>query len=451
MAAALAALPDGGALLDEDITDSVGSAPAPVVDTSEYYDDEEGTQRVEVPAQAQAQAAAGAAPGAAPTTPPQGARPSADSQPVAPASGAAPSPAAAPGGAQAAPDPWAETEDIEYTDPDNGETYRYRVPKGTAEKAKGYITRRSVMDRNIGWIGRHRSWIEPLVTNQQFDSVAPVIERGLNDQEFANFIASAYQRRLNGLPLDVSAFTQQRQEPAQQAQTRTQAPGGTPAGGIDPAAILASIDGDDSVDEYTRAAFKKLAAPILAAVQHVNAGISAQETERAHALQAQQARQQTEAQQRATGVAMRRALMETFPDEYTATTPGDKFVQVFTYAQNSGIFQRYGTGPAAVVLAAQAMRSPNGLVSLSQRIAAPSVAAQTVADVRAEGERLAAEAANAVAHQTSSGAPSGAAPAATARPIKVPRFVKDSRTGKPRALTPKEVGNFLARYPNATV
>ena len=435
--AALKALPNNGALLDEDISGTPDAVTVTEVEPQYSFDEDEQPGAV-----ATQQAA---------TTPPPA--PAATAPPVEPQGGAAPGaqPVAAPApvstaqtaivtpGAGAS-DPWAEYEEIEYVDDDGGKQEKYvvRAPKSYADKVKNGYARRSVMDRNAGWLGQYRKLIEPMVTNKQFADVAPIIERGLGDQEFAQFISQAYMRRLNGLPLEVH---QQAPAVAPVQQAQVQAPSSADA-------LLAGIDKVD-VDDYTKDAFKALITPL---VQEIGALRTHNQTiETRTQEQQQRAAQAAQIRQRelALGTQMRNALMSTYPDEFNDRTPSDQFTAVLNYADKSGMFQQYGRSPATIVLAAQALKNPLGLHGLRAAPAA-SVAAQTIADVQRQGERAAAAAAGAVAQQVAPA--SGAGGTQTERPVqaaKAPRWIVDRRTGKKRPITSKELGEWLAKHPEA--
>jgi len=395
-----------------------------------------------------------AAPGQ-PPAPAAPARPSADTQPPPPTPAAAAPPAGSPPAATApAADPFAEYEEIEYDDPDVGEKYMVRAPKSYADKVRNGYARRSIMDRNIGWLGKHRQTIEPLVTNRQFEDVMPIIQRGMGDQEFANYIAAAYMRRINGLPLDVATYQAppvaqngQAPAPAPALAPGTRTPGeSAPAGALDSASVLSAIDAIPDVDDYTKSAVKAALSPIATAFSQLASTVAQQrQTYDQQQQQVQQAERQR--QQRAQlGLAYRRALQQTFPDEFTEQTPSDRYLAVLNYAQTSGIFRTYGESPAAIVIARQAMSNPLGLAGIGRPVAG-SVAARTAADVLAEGQALAAAAANGVAAHTTVGAPSGQDNPPPARKLQVPRFVKDKRTGKVRPLSPREIAQWGERHP----
>lgn len=376
------------------------------------------------------------APAAAAPARPAGAQPAA-----APPAAAAPAPGTAvitpPVGAAA--DPWAETEDVTYEDTDTGQSYIVRAPKSYAEQVKNGYTRRSMLNRNTNWLARHRATIEPLIADNQFEALVPFIERGRTDREFAEYVNQAYQRRVNGLPLNVTP-------PAGTPPAAVTAPGVAPAGGgVDINAMYAELDKRDDIDAYTKESVKALVAPFMGIVGTLQQQIETDrqtraETERVASENRQ--RQQTNYEsERQLGFQMRRALQTYFPGEFNERTPVEQYTRVLEYAQQSNLFKDYGRTPGTIVLAYQQLQSPTGGIS---------PAGATVAEIRARAEHIASAAAGGVAAAVAPGGPSGAAAAPAPRVDKVPRFVKN-RDGSKRPLTPREVSKYLETHPNATI
>jgi hypothetical protein len=316
------------------------------------------------------------------------------------------------------------------------------VPKTDADKVRDGYVRRSMLNRNTNWLNRHRTWIEPLITNQGFDALAPLIERGLSNQPFAEAIQQLYVRSISGLPLDGPTIA------AAAAAVPASIAAAPADGGLDPQTIIDEIQNNPNIDELTKAGMLALVVPVVKVAQAQNARIQTYETQQRTQQEAQQRTQQQTRQQqdaeRQLGSEMRRALQEYFPTEFTQTTPGEKYMQVLRFASSSGMFQRYGRTPGTVVLAYQNMNSPTGGQPTS-------AAAMTVAQVRAQAEAHAAAAAGQVAGALPSGGPEGATAGTAARVEKVPRYITDKRTKQKRALTAKEVGEYLVKHPNATV
>lgn len=313
--------------------------------------------------------------------------PVADAQPTAPAV----APQSQPAQVAAPADPWAEYEEVTHPDADVGESYTVRALKKDAEKVKNGYARRSIMDRHSTFLGQHRSWLEPLATNGQLDAVAPIIQLALQDREYAEAMVQAANRRRLNLPM----WEQQQNGHA------------TPAPQVAPAAapqqqqaadMLAHIDADPELDEWTKARFKASLAPLAAALQQANERYSnfstrEQQWEQQQQQQREQAQQQEQA--RRAGDAAAQAMMQQFPGRTQ-----DEYQRAWTYGQQSGIFQRYGVNGAAAILAYQGYTNPMGLQGLG-RDPVPS----TLAQAAVQGQRLAAAAAATVAPATT---PTGA-------------------------------------------
>ena len=346
-------------------------------------------------------------------------------------------------------DAWAETVDVEYTDGDTGEKFVVRAPKAYADKVKNGYARRSIMDRQGGYLSKHKGWIEPLIENKQFDDVAPVIQRAIQDPDFADYIASAYMRRLNGLPLNVDQRAALSQAAEAAPVVAAVAARATPASAE---SMLIALDSDETIDDYTKAAIRKGLTPLVDAY----ASTQAQLAEAQAYTQQQRQNEQTQAQQaevydrqRRTGEQGRQALMRVFPDEYNDTTPREKWMQVMEYISNSNMFAQYGEAPSTFVLAAQAIRSPLGLAGIGRpAMVASSPAAQTIAEVRAQGERLAATATNGVARSTTARTPGGVDTPAPAKKAMPPRYVKTANGGK-RPASPREIALWFEKHPEA--
>lgn len=436
LAAALATMPaDPGVDDTEVLAPSTADAPTQQAEPEYGYDDDD----VAPPGVDPAKAAAAPATQQASTIGAQG------EQPLA----AVPAPTqTTQQPASAEPDPWADAVEVEYKDGDTGETYVVRAKKPDADKVKNGYSRRSVMDRTTGFMGKHRAVLEPIIANNRFDDIAPVIDLGMRDQEFAQFVAQAHARRMAGLPLVVQqqqAMQAQNAPPQQAAQQ-------------DEEAVFQrlqreyaeSLSADGSVDEYTREILIKAQTGTsrLLARQEVQLNNFNRQQQQAAQQQDQQRRKYE--YERQVGAASRALLMEVMPDVYNQNTPPEQWQRVMDYANSAGLVQRYGMSPSTFALAAQALRSPLGLAGIGQPVPqAGSVAAQTMADIRRNGEALAAQAAASVGQQTASGGASGSAPEVKPRRERVPRYIVDKRTQQKRALTPTEIANYMKAHPNA--
>jgi hypothetical protein len=301
------------------------------------------------------------------------------------------------------------------------------------------------MDRTTGFMGRHRQLLEPIIANNQFDDIAPVIDMGMKDPEFARFVAEAHARRQAGLPLLVQQQAQQQAPPPQQAPANN-APNTTTAEALK-AQVLAAM-GDD-VDDYSRDVVVRGLAPVMEQLARV-------EQERATFREAQARQQQTQQQRQAqfeaerrVGQQARQLMMQTYPEKFNERTPPQEWQRVIDYANQAGLVRQYGMAASTYLLAYQALENPMGLAGIG-RPQAQSVAAQTIAEVQRNATAIASQAAQGVAQQVASGGgSSGSTETAAPKKPKVPRMVKDKRTGQARLLTPKEIGDWLAAHPEA--
>jgi len=349
----------------------------------------------------------------------------------------------------AAADPWAETEDVEYEDADTGEKFIVRAPKTYAEKVKGGYARRSVMDRNNRYLKQNRDWLEPLIERGGFESLRGIIERGVNDKPFGDAVTEIYRRATAGLPLFDAP-------PAQPGTAAPSAAAAAVAGAPAPEAtrepdvndVLAALDNDDTIDDYTRSILKKVIAPITTRLATLAQTEATRVREGVEAQQRLVAKQQRDKREREFGLRMRSELQRHYPTEFIeGTTPPDKYVRVYNYARDAKLFEQYGFTPATILLAKQAMDNPMGIEGVFGGVpAAPaSVARATVESAAAEGDRLAAEAARGVARAT---APVGGAAAAPAerdgkKAVRIPRYTVD-KMGKKRPLSPTEIAERMS-------
>lgn len=436
--AALATLP-GGTAEEDDVVLAPTAADMHAADP--VYSD---TDDDEVEAPGGQPPAVAAAPAGQPAAP---ARPTPAGQPAAPA-------AATPGGTAAAviappagaTDPWADTEDITYTDDDTGQTYQVRVPKTSADAVRNGYERRSMLNRKINFLGAHRAWIEPLVTNKQLDQMRPFIERGLSDREFGEEVAKMYQRRTLGLPMIPEGPAGSAAAVALGGPAAPAGPAGQP--NADVQQILAQIDARTDLEDYTKDALKALATPLVGVISNLQSKLDSFQTEAQTERQQQADRVKTQqtndANERRLGFEMRTALQTYFPTQFTDRTPANDYVRVLNYAQEAGLFQQYGRNPGTVILAYQQLTSPTGGLQ-------GSPGARSVAEIRSAAEQAAAGAAATIAGTVAPGGPSGAAAAAAPRVDKVPRYVVDPRTKKKRPLTAMEVSRYMEKHPNAVV
>lgn len=367
-------------------------------------------------------------------------------KPVEPAAAAAaPAASAAPAGAQPdlpAVDPWADTEDVEYTDEDSGEKFVVRAPKSYAQKVKGGYARRSLMDRKLGAYQRNREWLDPLAEDGRLDKLSPYLQSIFNDKDVQDVVVEAFARRNSGRTMKF-ADEAQREAAAAGAATApapiTQADRGANAGFEQE---LARIQKEKNYDDYTMEVVRESMQPLQAAMNARFEAMQAQYTPYIEAQRSAQAQQQqaTQRNQYLQGqlVQSRAELEARWPDLYTGANAAMNLDRVDKYAQRAGLIDRYGVQPLTFVEAHQRMMRDDGATS------APSTAAATVADI----DRQARQIANAAAAQTGGVVVNAGASQATPAPKKkigIPRFVVDKRSGKQRPLSPLEIADFQKR------
>lgn len=404
-----------------------------IIDELELEDEPGAGAGAAQPAAASAEPAAAASQPAAPK-----AATGADAQPAAPAPAASPA-AAAPGTQPAAAtDPWTEYEEVEYSDGDTGEKFTVRALKSEAQKVKDGYARRSVMDRNSAYLKRHRAAIEPLIESGQFDSLAPLIQDAVRDPQLANDIATVYNRRRMGLPVfDTAAAAAGAVQAAQQGAPPTQEQARD---------ILADLKADPDVDDYTKGYLVKYLTPLAQQLTQQLTGWQRQQddTQQRYRQQQQQEQQRIEVANQAT-----REIRALYPNEFNDATPNERYTAIVNYANNSGIFQRYGYNPGAFILAYQAMSNPMGLQGIGQpgALAVQSAAVAAIAsleDAKRQGDALAARASAQTASATT---PSGAGvTAAEPRKVKVPRFRTDPRSGQKIPLTARQQVEWATKH-----
>jgi hypothetical protein len=307
----------------------------------------------------------------------------------------------------AAPDPWADFDEIVYGDADTGEEFKVRAPKAYAQKVKDGYARRSVMDRNSRYLSQAKAFLEPLVTSGQWHQLQPFLERATKDPEFATFLGEAYQRRELGQPLSF-ADAVANATPQQQAQVNQAIASGTPSEEIDDPYIAMIV-------ENMEKRVGKMLQPFQQQLQSV-------EQQRQQATRAAQTKAHEEAQ-------AQRTINESL-QEFDAIAPGavtrDNWFNLFKYAQSAGyIGVNNDYSPNTVRLGVRlAFRELGGAVTPSPLAAVQQSQKRTPQVVEAEAQ---AEAARMVAASSNGGG--NIAPAQPAPPKKIPTKTKD---GKPR-------------------
>ncbi|GAC1416009.1 MAG: hypothetical protein NVSMB64_26240 [Candidatus Velthaea sp.] len=336
----------------------------------------------------------------------------------------------------AAPDIWAETADVEYTDEDTGEKYMVRAPKSYADKVKGGYARRSIMDRKLGAYQRNREWLDPLAEDGRLDKLSPYLQQIFSDNDIQNAMVEVFARRQSGKPLKFSddAIAQAAAAGAA-APTQPAAPQQ-----VNVEAELQRIQRENGYDEYTMEVVRNSFAPMQAAITAQMRGmqeqyqpfIEAQRTQQAQAAEGQR-RQQWMQQQAAQ---TRSELISRWPEVYEKGG-NDVWDRVEKYARDAGLLDRYGMQPLTFVEAHQRMTRDE------TQNRAPSAAA-TVAQIDAQARRLASQAAQQAGGViVNSGAPQSQPPAK--KKVEIPRFIIDKRSGAKRPLTPLEIAEYTRR------
>jgi hypothetical protein len=301
-----------------------------------------------------------------------------------------PPPIIATSAVNAAPDPWSDYEEVTYADDDTGESFTVRAPKAYAGKVKDGYARRSVMDRNSRYLASARPILEPIITSGQFGTIQPLLDRALNDPEYAQAIGELYQRRVTGQPLTV---TQERKLDQALTQVQQQAVAEAPNPELDEAYN----------DPYVRAIGAMVDRAIDAKLSPFQ-----QELQRTH--QYEQQRQQQEQQEnyaRAEANRVQRELLNEmramYPADFGGTDQEDagKLARLFNYAVQSRYITDYN--PNTVKLGVRLAYRELGTTTAPS----PAVAAQSAAQVEADAR---ARAAQMVGGRTSGGGVTAAAP-----------------------------------------
>jgi len=267
--------------------------------------------------------------------PDQAARPAA-SAPVAPRTEVQRA-SAADSAASAILDDWADAEDVEY-EGDGGAKFTVRAKKGEAEQVRRGYMRRAQYDRSTSYLNNYRETLEPLIANGRLQQIMPLLQRALQDPEYGEFVAEAYNRRVKGEPLT-----------PQQAQVLQAV--GVPTNAAQSTGNPAEEYGLEA-DPYLAEALRPMSNE-LAELRTWRA----QQTQQAQQATDQQRRVQADQAQRANEVQWGHYdLVQQFPGRFTGDLERDNAAlqPIFRYAQESGYVQSYGIR-AAIVLAAKAL------------------------------------------------------------------------------------------------
>lgn len=147
----------------------------------------------------------------------QGGAPSPQAQEPAPPAPAGPPPqqqqqaaAATEAVAQQMADEWDE---FEFEDPDLGAKITMRAPKQYAEVAKRGYGRRAAHDRAISYAKNADPILRQMIEDGRINQVLPLIRAAIEDNEYGQFVAEAYQRRQRGESLLQQAIREQQAPP----------------------------------------------------------------------------------------------------------------------------------------------------------------------------------------------------------------------------------------------
>lgn len=278
---------------------------------------------------------------------------------------AAPAPVEAPDGGAAEPAAgaiarnWDDYEEIDYDDPEAGQTYKVYATKDQAAAVKGGYARRSIMDRHATYLGQAREVLEPLITDGRIQQVLPLLRAAMEDPEYGQFVVDAFNRRQQGLPLT----------PAQAAAVAA-AP-----------AVAASNDGADYEDPFLKHAID----PLRSELDEIKGIVKSQAQREQEANE--QAQMNARAQQEINQMlaTTHRDLHTHYPDAFQGKWDADKELigKIYQYANQAGYFQTYGYTPAAFRLAYTELRAARSEASSpAAAVVNQAAAASAAAPVR---------------------------------------------------------------------
>lgn len=307
--------------------------------------------------------------------------------------------------------------DLEIVDEDTGERFQVRAKKEYADKVRNGYARKSAMSRATHYLAKYKNTLEPLITSGRFDDVAALISRVEQDKTFRDAVYDLTYRYALGRPIQFADQV----APVAQSVLPAQTPVQAEVSEEDPLGLKSLVT--SAVGPLNQ----ELAALRAAQDAQVQAQNQYLATQRAYA----QAEQQTKAE-----------FTTRFPGEYTGDIAADmpKYQQVLRYAQNAGLFERYGAVnnpslyPLVMVTAKLEMDRDN-------YINAPSSAAMSAAQAAERAESQAREAAAALA--ASQGGGNAAAPAPVPVQRQKPSLVDDK--GKKKNL--KQIAEFYKVNP----
>lgn len=282
-----------------------------------------------------------------------------------------------------------EWDEFEFEDPDLNTKITMRAPKQYAEVVKRGYGRRAAHDRAISYAKNADPILRQMIEDGRINQVLPLIRAAIEDNEYGQFVAEAYQRRQRGESL------------LQQAIREHQAPVANPPQQVDLAAL-------ETQDPFLAEQVRPIVAPLMAEIQTLKSGYQTWEQQRQ--AQEQAAR---EAQQRSIQIANElRGAHEDLAAMYqgrfsTERGPNDPLWQTANQIAREGQYcERYGYR-AGMIFAGQA-----AVAMEQERLAATqSPTAQVLQQAEARLLTAAQSEAARSAQTVSGGGPGASAPA----------------------------------------
>lgn len=334
------------------------------------------------------------------------------------------------------PDPWAEYEEVEYDDPDSGNKYTVRARKEDATAVKRGYARQSDYTRKTMTLADAKRSLEPLISSGQIAGVLPLIDRAMNDPEFAEFVGNAYQRRTLGQPDWRGIVTSTgAQTPPQQQQFTP--PGGVPYQGQPQQQAEQFTPYTVESDPYLSQALSPLARQ-LQEQQRTTAALQAQ------FAQQNQQREAQEAYNRQQALTMRDAhqtLHQQYPEVFTGDLARDRdaLTRTYEYAERAGYIQRYGLSVPVMLNSYHAMQQEQAAQAQARAAATQSTAVRSIE--AAQAQRVA---------QMNAAAVAPAAPATNTTKPPPPPGPPPTRTPDGKQVPIKEHAAALIRQIRAT-
>ena len=274
--------------------------------------------------------------------------------------------------------------DFDFDDPDLGQKFTLKAPKGALEIVKRGYGRRTAYDRAVNYLKNAEPVLKTMIEDGRIQRLMPFLQRAVDDAEFAQAVSDVYDRRVKGEPM------------LQAAVRELQAPPTPPAGAPpqEPAFV------DPFVDPRIQTLEERLAATERTQQEWRDAQARTQQT--------QQQRQEQVQRNVSAMSAAHRTLANMYPGKFRPEL-GDKdpaWNNAYQYAQDAGYLTDYDL-KAACVFGGQGWQQVE-----ADRIAATmSPAATAIAATEARLLDTATREAAAAARTVSGGAAGGSVPA----------------------------------------